>query len=123
MGSLRNCHQLLKTKGESKHDPPDREAENRPVHDEMDCGATCLRMIARFHGRYYSLEYLRELTFVNRQGVSLMAIGGAYLTLVVTNTYYHPTPFIGIVSLRGFIAIIIVTIHLVERLNVPFFDL
>ena len=43
----------------------------------MDCGATCLRMIARFHGRYYSLEYLRELTFVNRQGVSLMAISDA----------------------------------------------
>lgn len=45
--------------------------------DEMDCGASCLRMIARFHGRYYSLEYLRELTFVNRQGVSLMAISDA----------------------------------------------
>jgi len=45
--------------------------------DEMDCGASCLRMIARFHGRYYSLQYLRELTFVNRQGVSLMAISDA----------------------------------------------
>lgn len=41
-------------------------------------------------------------------GVSLMAIGGAYLTLIITNSYYHPTPFLGIVSLRGFIAIIIV---------------
>lgn len=41
-------------------------------------------------------------------GVSLMAVGGAYLTLTITNAYYHPTPFIGIVSLRGFIAIIIV---------------
>lgn len=41
-------------------------------------------------------------------GVSLMAVGGAYLTLVITNTYYHPAPFLGIVSLRGFIAIIIV---------------
>ncbi len=41
-------------------------------------------------------------------GVSLMAVGGAYLTLVITNAYYHPTPFLGIVSLRGFIAIIIV---------------
>jgi simple sugar transport system permease protein len=41
-------------------------------------------------------------------GVSLMAVGGAYLTLIITNAYYHPTPFVGIVSLRGFIAIIIV---------------
>lgn len=41
-------------------------------------------------------------------GVSLMAVGGAYLTLIITNSYYHPTPFLGIVSLRGFIAIIIV---------------
>ena len=41
-------------------------------------------------------------------GVSLMAVGGAYLTLTITNAYYHPTPFIGIVSSRGFIAIIIV---------------
>jgi general nucleoside transport system permease protein len=41
-------------------------------------------------------------------GVSLMSVGGAYLTLTITNAYYHPTPFIGIMSLRGFIAIIIV---------------
>jgi ABC-type uncharacterized transport system permease subunit len=41
-------------------------------------------------------------------GVSLMAVGGAYLTLVLTKSYYHPTPFVGIVSLRGFISIIIV---------------
>lgn len=40
----------------------------------MDCGATCLRMIARFYGRYYSLDVLRELTYVNREGVSLMDI-------------------------------------------------
>lgn len=46
-------------------------------HDETDCGATCLRMIARYHGRYYSLEYLRELTFVDRQGVSLTGISDA----------------------------------------------
>lgn len=41
-------------------------------------------------------------------GVSMMAVGGAYLTLTITNAYYHPTPYIGIMSLRGFIAIIIV---------------
>lgn len=45
--------------------------------DAMDCGATCLRMIARHFGRYYSLEYLRELTYMGKQGVSLLGISDA----------------------------------------------
>ncbi len=43
----------------------------------MDCGATCLRMIARHYGRYYSLDYLRELTYLDREGVSLLGISDA----------------------------------------------
>ena len=43
----------------------------------MDCGATCLRMIARYYGRYYSLEALRELTYMGKQGVSLLGISDA----------------------------------------------
>jgi len=43
----------------------------------MDCGATCLRMISRHFGRYYSLEYLRELTYMGKQGVSLLGISDA----------------------------------------------
>ncbi|HMN91313.1 MAG TPA: peptidase domain-containing ABC transporter [Saprospiraceae bacterium] len=46
-------------------------------HDAMDCGATCLRMVARHFGQYYSLEYLRELTYVGKQGVSLLDISDA----------------------------------------------
>jgi ATP-binding cassette subfamily B protein len=45
--------------------------------DAMDCGATCLRMIARYFGRYYSLDYLRELTYMGKQGVSLLGISDA----------------------------------------------
>ena len=45
--------------------------------DEMDCGASCLRMIARYHGRYYSLESLRELTHMGKQGVSMLGISDA----------------------------------------------
>lgn len=45
--------------------------------ESMDCGATCLRMVARYHGRYYSLEYLRELTRTGKQGVSLLEISDA----------------------------------------------
>lgn len=48
-----------------------------PYHQQleaMDCGAACLRMVARFHGRFYSLEYLRERTHISRDGVSLGGI-------------------------------------------------
>ncbi len=45
--------------------------------DAMDCGSTCLRMIARYYGRYYSLDYLRELAHADVEGVSLMGISDA----------------------------------------------
>jgi ATP-binding cassette subfamily B protein len=45
--------------------------------DAMDCGATCLRMVARYFGRFYSLDYLRELTYMGKQGVSLLGISDA----------------------------------------------
>ncbi|MCB0679454.1 MAG: hypothetical protein KDC32_00570, partial [Saprospiraceae bacterium] len=46
-------------------------------HDAMDCGAACLRMVARHHGRYYSLEFLRNLTHQRKEGVSLLEISDA----------------------------------------------
>jgi ATP-binding cassette subfamily B protein len=46
-------------------------------HDASDCGVTCLRMIARYYGRHYSLEYLRELAYLDREGASLMGISDA----------------------------------------------
>ncbi len=45
--------------------------------DASDCGATCLRMVARHYGRHYSLEYLRDLSYLDREGVSLMGISDA----------------------------------------------
>jgi ATP-binding cassette, subfamily B, bacterial len=42
--------------------------------DAMDCGPTCLRMIARYHGRNYSLPELRDKCFIGREGVSLLGI-------------------------------------------------
>ncbi|MBB4077883.1 ATP-binding cassette subfamily B protein [Lewinella aquimaris] len=42
--------------------------------EEMDCGATCLRMVARHHGQEYALEELRERTRLSRNGVSLLGI-------------------------------------------------
>lgn len=45
--------------------------------DSMDCGPTCLRMIARYYGRKYSLQYLREQCFITRLGVSMLGISDA----------------------------------------------
>lgn len=46
-------------------------------HDTMDCGPTCLRMVAAFYGKNYSLHKLRELCNITNQGVSLLAISVA----------------------------------------------
>ena len=46
-------------------------------HDQMDCGPTCLRMIANHYGRTYSLESLRKNSGISREGVSLLGISEA----------------------------------------------
>ena len=43
----------------------------------MDCGPSCLRMIAKFHGKNFSLQTLRERSFLTREGVSLLGISDA----------------------------------------------
>ena len=45
--------------------------------DAMDCGPTCLRMIARYYGKNYSLQTLRERSFITREGVSMPGISDA----------------------------------------------
>lgn len=42
--------------------------------EALDCGAACLRMVAKSHGREYSLEELREHVHISRDGVSLAGI-------------------------------------------------
>lgn len=46
-------------------------------HDTMDCGPTCLRMVAAYYGKRYSLEGLREKSFITREGVSMLGISEA----------------------------------------------
>ncbi len=46
-------------------------------YDAMDCGPTCIRMIAKHYGRSYSLEFLRNQAFLTREGVSLLGISDA----------------------------------------------
>ena len=45
--------------------------------DAMDCGPTCLRMIAKFYGRNFNLNYVREQSHISREGVSLLGISDA----------------------------------------------
>lgn len=43
----------------------------------MDCGPTCLKMIASFYGQDYALDILRNYAFIGKDGVSLMGISRA----------------------------------------------
>lgn len=43
----------------------------------MDCGPACLQMIARFHGKKFSLPDLRERSYITREGVSFLGISEA----------------------------------------------
>jgi ATP-binding cassette subfamily B protein len=45
--------------------------------DAKDCGPACLKMVAEQYGRHYSLDMLREETFIGREGVSLLGISRA----------------------------------------------
>ena len=48
-----------------------------PQQDQMDCGPACLCMVASAYEKKYSLQYLREHSFITREGVSLLGIGEA----------------------------------------------
>lgn len=45
--------------------------------DSMDCGPSCLRMIAKHYGKTYSLDNLRQSSEYTRQGVSMLGISNA----------------------------------------------
>lgn len=45
--------------------------------DSMDCGPTCVRMIAKHYGRSISISDLRSKSFITREGVSMLGISEA----------------------------------------------
>lgn len=45
--------------------------------DEMDCGPTCLRMVAKYYGKSITLQQLRSLAKTTREGSSLRGISDA----------------------------------------------
>jgi len=73
-------------------------------HDAMDCGPSCLRMIAKYYGRNYTLQNLRDKSYITKEGVSLSGISDAaesigFRTIGVSVTFKKliseaPLPFI-----------------------------
>lgn len=45
--------------------------------DAMDCGPTCLRIVAKYYGRSISLEYLRNKSQYGKAGVSMLGLSDA----------------------------------------------
>ena len=45
--------------------------------DAKDCGPASLKMVAKYFGRYYSLQYLRDKCGITKEGVSLLGISAA----------------------------------------------
>lgn len=45
--------------------------------DSMDCGSTCLRIIAKHYGKSISIQHLREICSITREGISMLGISDA----------------------------------------------
>jgi ATP-binding cassette subfamily B protein len=61
-------------------------------YDAKDCGPACLRMIASFYGKNYSLQNLRDRAHLARDGVSMLGISEAaeaigFKTLGIKTTF------------------------------------
>ena len=64
--------------------------------DYMDCGPTCLKMIASFYGKECSLEHLRANSYITKNGVSMLGLSEAaekigFKTFVAKVTYTQLT--------------------------------
>lgn len=61
--------------------------------DRMDCGPTCLRIVAKHFGKIYTIEYLREKSHITQQGSSFGGIAEAAeiigLTTLGVNVNYE----------------------------------
>ena len=62
--------------------------------DAVDCGPTCLRMVAAYHGRHYSLQELRAASFIDQEGVSMLGIVKAAESIGLETSAFR-VPFAG----------------------------
>ncbi|MGB3464280.1 MAG: peptidase domain-containing ABC transporter [Cyclobacteriaceae bacterium] len=42
--------------------------------DQMDCGPTCLKIVSKYYNRDFSIEYLRQISHITKEGVSALDI-------------------------------------------------
>lgn len=59
--------------------------------DQMDCGPACIRMVAAAHGRHYPLSYLRSLSHLTREGVSVAGIRDALAQIGMESLSFEMT--------------------------------
>ncbi len=45
--------------------------------DSKDCGPACIKIIAKYYGRFFSLQYLRDICGISREGISFLDISVA----------------------------------------------
>ena len=68
--------------------------------DAMDCGPSCLAMIVKYYGKDVSIEQLRKICSLGKDGVSLLGISKAAETIglktiggrLSLNTLAHEIP-------------------------------
>jgi ATP-binding cassette subfamily B protein len=91
--------------------------------DSTDCGATCLRMIARYYGKQYSIETLRDKAYTDKQGASMLGISDAAESIGLRTTAAMATydalleeaPFPCIIHWRGNHFVVLYRIDKKER--------
>lgn len=59
--------------------------------DQMDCGPACIRMVSKYHGKDYPLSYLRTLSHLSREGVSVAGIRDALKQIGIYSASFEMT--------------------------------
>ena len=59
--------------------------------DQMDCGPACIRMAASIFGKDYPLSYLRSLSHLTREGVSIAGIRDAMKNIGIESATFEAT--------------------------------
>lgn len=59
--------------------------------DQMDCGPACIKMVSSAYGQDYPLSYLRTLSHLTREGVSIAGIRDALKTIGMRSASFELT--------------------------------
>lgn len=59
-----------------------------PQLDEMDCGPACVAMISNHLGKNYPVQYIREQSYLTREGVSIQGIKEACSSIGIETESY-----------------------------------